>query len=289
MGLVDISCSSNYSSEIYQKWIWLIYLGCSRKCWIYDSDDDIEMNTEVSHSISLPSCAYLFHFVTMLWDCHFSPNFSLNWNPIYRDCSHNISTKSIFDISRSRNYSSEIYQPNPFSIYLAQEITQARYINQIHFQYISCSRSYLSEIYQPNPFSIYLARVITRARYIKQFHFRYILLKKLLEQDISTKSIFDISRSSNYSSEIYQPNPFPIYLAQEITQARYINQIHFRYILLKKLLERDISTKSIFNISLSSNYSSKIYQPIQFLSYLAQIIFQARYINQSHFWYILLE
>ena len=30
-----------------------------------DSDDDIEMNTEVSHSISLQSCASLFHFVTL--------------------------------------------------------------------------------------------------------------------------------------------------------------------------------------------------------------------------------
>ena len=31
-----------------------------------DSDDDIEMNTEVSQSISLQSCASLFHFVTLL-------------------------------------------------------------------------------------------------------------------------------------------------------------------------------------------------------------------------------
>ena len=35
--------------------------------------------------------------------------------------------------------------------------------------------------------------------------------------DISTKPIFDISRSSNYSSEIYQTIPFPIYLARVIT------------------------------------------------------------------------
>ena len=31
-----------------------------------DSDDDIEMNTEVSHSILLQSSASLFHFVTLL-------------------------------------------------------------------------------------------------------------------------------------------------------------------------------------------------------------------------------
>ena len=30
-----------------------------------DSGDDIEMNTEVSNSISLQSCASLFHFVTL--------------------------------------------------------------------------------------------------------------------------------------------------------------------------------------------------------------------------------
>ena len=64
-------------------------------------------------------------------------------------------------------------------------------------------------------------------------YFRYISLEKLVERDISTKSIFDRSCSSNYSSEIYQTIPFSIYLAQVITQARYINQIHFRYISLK--------------------------------------------------------
>ena len=136
MDLVDISRLSNFSSKIYQKWIWLIYLCCSGKCWNYDSDDDIEMNTEVSHSILLQSFASLFHFLRLLWDCHFAPNFLLNLNPIYRDCSHNISTKSIFNISPLSNYSSEIYQPNLFSIYLAREITWARYINQIHYQYI---------------------------------------------------------------------------------------------------------------------------------------------------------
>ena len=31
-----------------------------------DSDNDIRINTEVSHSILLQSCASLFHFVTLL-------------------------------------------------------------------------------------------------------------------------------------------------------------------------------------------------------------------------------
>ena len=31
-----------------------------------DSNDDIEMNTEVNHSISLQCCASLFNFVTLL-------------------------------------------------------------------------------------------------------------------------------------------------------------------------------------------------------------------------------
>ena len=31
-----------------------------------DSEDDIEINTEVSHSISLQCCASLFHFDTLL-------------------------------------------------------------------------------------------------------------------------------------------------------------------------------------------------------------------------------
>ena len=117
------------------------------------------------------------------------------------------------DISSSRNYLSEIYQPYPFSIYLAWEITWARYINLIQF-------------------SIYLAQEITWARYINQIHFWYFSLEKLLKQDLSTESIFDISRSRNYLRKIYQPNPFLIYLAQEITWPRYFNQIHFWFISL---------------------------------------------------------
>ena len=171
-----------------------------------------------------------------------------------------ISTKSIFDIFRSRNNLSEIYQPNLFLIYLAREITWARYINWIHFWYISCLNNYLSKINQPNPFLIYIllekllerdistksifvkyqAWEIIRARYIYQIHFWFISLEKWLEQNISTKSISYIFCSRNYLSEIYQPNLFLIYLALEITWARYINQIYFQYISLKKFLEQDL-------------------------------------------------
>ena len=40
------------------------------------------------------------------------------------------------------------------------------------------------------------------------------------------------ARFSTFSAAvtIYRPNPFSIYLAQEISRARYINQSHFRYI-----------------------------------------------------------
>ena len=143
-----------------------------------------------------------------------------------------MSTKSIFDISRWRNDLSKICQPNPFLIYLAHEIIWARFINQIHFW--------------------------------------YILLEKLLEQDIPTKSIFDKSCSKNNLSKIYQPNQFSIYLAREITWVRYINLTHLWFILLENLLEREISTKSIFDISCLINYFSKIYQLNQFLINLAR-------------------
>ena len=43
-------------------------------------------------------------------------------------CSHDISTKSIFDISCSSNYSSEIYRKWIWLVYLARVMTRARYI-----------------------------------------------------------------------------------------------------------------------------------------------------------------
>ena len=97
-----------------------------------------------------------------------------------------------------------------------------------------------------------------QSRYINQIHFRYISLKKLLERNISSKSNFDISRWSNYLSEIYQTNPFliyqtiplSIYLAQVITRVRYIKQSHFPYIIFF----------SFFDISCLSNFSSEIYR-----------------------------
>ena len=71
---------------------------------------------------------------------------------------------------------------------------------------------------------IYLARVITRARYIGNGIVWYISLELLLERDISEMGLFDISRSSNYSSEIYWKWIWSIYLARVITWARYIEK-----------------------------------------------------------------
>ena len=77
---------------------------------------------------------------------------------------------------------------------------------------------------------------------------------KFLGRDISRKGDMkkwknDISRSSNYSSKIYQKWDCLIYLARVITQARYIKQSHFRYI-----------DFSFFHISLSQNISTKKFQ-----------------------------
>ena len=135
---------------------------------------------------------------------------------------------------------------------------------------ISRSSNYSSEIYRKWIWLIYLARVISQARYIIFFTFSYISLEKLLERDLSSESIFDISCSNNYLREIYQPNPFSIYLAWVITRAR-------------------ISNNPISDISRSSNYSSKIYQTISFPIYIARVITRVRYIKQSHFRYISLE
>ena len=180
-----------------------------------------------------------------------------------------ISTNPIFNISRSRNFLSKIYQPIPFSIYLARLVSWGRYISTNPIFDLSCTRNFSREIYQQIPFSIYLAQEISWARYINQSHFWYILLGKFLEQDIPTNPIFDISRWSNFLSKIYQPIPFLIYLAREISWAK------------------DISTYPIFDISCLRYFSSKIYQPITFTIYLALVIYRAKFINRSHFRYIL--
>ena len=129
--------------------------------------------------------------------CHsYLCNFACHIFNIFH-CSHDISTKSIFDIS--------------------------------------CSSNFLSKIYQPILFLIYLARVITWARYINQSHFRYILLIKFGEQDISTNPIFDMSRSRNSASDIYNFFHFFIYLAWKISQARYTNFFHFLIYLAREI------------------------------------------------------
>ena len=125
-----------------------------------------------------------------------------------------------------------------------------------------------------------------------KFFLNWVL--KFLGRDISWKGDMkkwknNISRSSNYSSEIYQKWDCLIYLAWVITRARYIKCEIVWYILLEWLLERDISKVRLFDISRSSNYSSKIYQKWIWLKYLAWVITRARYIESGIVWYISLK
>ena len=87
---------------------------------------------------------------------------------------------------------------------------------------------------------IYLPQETNRARYIENGIGWYILLNKFLERDISKISLVDISCSRNFSCKKYQKWDWLIYLAPEITQARYIEHGIGWYILLKKFPELDI-------------------------------------------------
>ena len=234
MGLVDISCSRNNLSEIYWKWDRLIYLA-----------------REITRARYIEN--------------------GIGWYILLKKLlKQDISKIGLVDVSRLRNYSSKIYRKWDWLIYLAQVISQARYI-----EYGICW---------------------------------YISLKKLLKQDISKRMLVDISRSRNYSSKIYrkwdwliylaqiitrgkiyQKWDWLIYLAQVITQAKYIENRIVWYISLEYLLEREISKVRLFSISHPSYYSCKIYRKWDCSIYLAQEITQARYINQIHFRYISLE
>ena len=136
----------------------------------------------------------------------------------------------LFDISRSNNYYSKInrkcdcliYRKWDCLIFLARVITRARYMKKIRKWYISHklipeqdisemglfdishSNNYSSEIYRKLDCLIYLAQVISRAKYIKNGFGWFISLGLFLERDISKMDLVDISRLSNYSSEIYQ-------------------------------------------------------------------------------------
>ena len=134
---------------------------------------------------------------------------------------------------------------------------------------ISRSINYSSEICQKWDWLIYLGQKITWARYVENGIGWYILLKKLLKQDMSKMGLVDISLSSNNSSEIYQKWDWLIYLAQEITRARYIVNGIGWYISLKKLLKRNKLEIELVNISCSRNYSSKIYRKWESLINLA--------------------
>ena len=102
---------------------------------------------------------------------------------------------------------------------------------------------------------------IFREREKRKMKKRYITLEYLLERDISKMGLFDISRSSNYLSEIYQKWIWLIYLARVITQARYIENGFGWYISL-------------------SNYSSEIYRKWIWLIYLTRVITRAGYIEK---------
>ena len=159
-------------------------------------------------------------------------------------------------------------------IYLAREITRARYIENDIGWYISLEKLLKRDILKMILVDISCSRNYSSEIYIKNGIRWYISLKKLLVHDISKMGLFDISCSSYYSSEIYQKWDWLIYLA-------------------KKFLEQDISKIGLVDISRSRNFSSKIYckvdflskiyQPIPFLIYLVWEIFQARYINFFHF------
>ena len=86
----NISCSSNYSSEIYRKWIWLIYFaqvitwaryiekwiwliyhGCSEKCWKYGRQNCIN-NYDKNAYLLIVWNLFLYHRILvlhlLLWD-----------------------------------------------------------------------------------------------------------------------------------------------------------------------------------------------------------------------------
>ena len=136
----------------------------------------------------------------------------------------------LVNISRSRNYSSEIYRKWDWLIYLALEITQARYIKNWIGWYISLEKLLEQDISKIWSVNIYLAQEITWARYIKNGIGWFILLEKFLKQDISKMGLVDISCSRNFSSKIHRKWDWWIYLAQEISLARCTNQSNFRYI-----------------------------------------------------------
>ena len=137
------------------------------------------------------------------------------------------------DISCSRNFSSEIYEKMKKTMYLTREISQARYMKKWKKLIYLARGISQARCIQKIKKLIYLAREISRARYMKKWKNWYILLKKFLEWDISKMGLVDISRLSNYSSEIYQKWICLIYLARVIIRARNIKIGFWWYILLK--------------------------------------------------------
>ena len=158
MDLVDISRSSNYSSEIYRKWIWLIYLA-----WVISQARYIKNGFGWYILAAAENVENMILMMILKWIQKLATLSRRKVVPLYFILLHCYEPVILLPTFRWTEIqyimaAATIYQPNPF------------------FN-ISRSSNYSSEIYRPNPFSIYLAWVITRARYIKQSHFRYISLE----------------------------------------------------------------------------------------------------------------
>ena len=137
MDLVDISCSSNFSSEIYRKWIWLIYLArvISRARYIKNGFGwyIVAAAENVKNIILMMILKWIQRLATL--SCR-------KVVPLYfilLHCNEPVILLPTFCWTEIQYIVAAvtIYQPNPFSIYLAREITRARYIIQIRFRYIS--------------------------------------------------------------------------------------------------------------------------------------------------------
>ena len=136
--MVDISRLRNFSSEIYRKWDWWIYLA-----------------REISRARYIEN--------------------GIGWYiSLEKFLEQDTSKMGLMDISRSRNFSSKIYEKMKKSIYLAQEISRSRYI-ELGLVDISCSRNFSSEIYQKWDWLIYLAWEISWVRYIENGFGWYIV------------------------------------------------------------------------------------------------------------------
>ena len=136
MDLVDISRTSNYSSKIYRKWIWLIYLARVITWARY-----IEKWIWMIYRAAAKNVENMILMMILKWIQRLATLSRCKVVPLYFILLHCYEPVILLPTFRWTKIqyivtAVTIYQPNPFSIYLAWIITQARYINQIHFRYI---------------------------------------------------------------------------------------------------------------------------------------------------------